>query len=186
MNWGAYEAIKIYEPDEGGKWLLGSLGAFFMGFPDDMVHQDERLPEKNGFYCAGILTFFFIVNFAVPNSAMDRRTPGGLLERNLSRVTPDAILVSNDNVVRAVCWFFKRDDVKVLEKAGELTYGLKHDDNKPGKFLSVDALKELIRENAGTRPVILVLIQDHYENYRDQLPAPIYTDMDNHFVFAVY
>jgi len=48
------------------------------------------------FYCAGILTFFFIVNFAVPNSAMDRRTPGGLLERNLSRVTPDAILVSND------------------------------------------------------------------------------------------
>ena len=186
MNWGAYEAIKIYEPDEGGKWLLGSLGAFLWAFLMIWSTRMKDYRKRMVFYCAGILTFFFIVNFAVPNSAMDRRTPGGLLERNLSRVTPDAILVSNDNVIRAVCWFFKRDDVKVLEKAGELTYGLKHDDNKPGKFLSVDALKELIRENAGTRPVILVLIQDHYENYRDQLPAPIYTDMDNHFVFAVY
>ena len=62
---------------------------------------------------------------------MDRRTPGALLERNFSRVTPNAILVSNDNVIRAACWFFKRDDVKVLEKVGELTYGLKHDPNKP-------------------------------------------------------
>ena len=101
-------------------------------------------------------------------------------------MTPDAILVSNDNVVRAVCWFFKRDDVKVLEEAGELTYGLKHDENKPGQFLSVDALKAMIQENAGKRPVILVLIRDHYENYKDRLPPPVFADTDNHFVLAVY
>ena len=83
-------------------------------------------------------------------------------------------------------WFFKRDDVKVLEKAGELTYGLKHDHNKPGKFLNVDALKAILRENAGKHPVILVLIRDHYEDYKDQLPAPIFMDTDNHFIFAVY
>ena len=127
-----------------------------------------------------------MANFAVPNSAMDRRTPGNLLQRNLSRVTPDTILVSNDNVIRAVCWFFKRDNVKVVEKTGELTYGLKHEGNKPGKFLSDDMLREMIRENAGKRPVILVLIKDHFENYKDRLPAPSFTDTDNHFVFAVY
>lgn len=186
MNWGAYEAISIYEPDEGGKWLAGSLGALLWAL---LVIGSTRMKDyrkRMVFYCVAVLAFFFMANFAIPNSAMDRRTPGKLLERNLSRVTPDAILVSNDNVIRAVCWFFKRDDVKVLEKVGELTYGLKHDDDKPGKFLSVQALKGLIQENAGKRPVILVLIQDHYKDYKDQLPPPIFTDIDNHFVFAVY
>lgn len=186
MNWGTYEGIRIYATEETGKWLLGSLGFLLWAFLviGSMRMKDYR--KRMAFYCAGILTFFVMANFAVPGSAMDRRTPGGLLNRNLSRVTPDAILVSNDNVLRAVCWFFKRDDVKVVEKTGELTYGLKHDEKRPGKFLSDDALREMIRENAGKRPVILVLIKDHYENYRDRLPAPIFVDTDNHFVFAVY
>jgi len=44
----------------------------------------------------------------------------------------------------------------------------------------------MIYENKGKRPVILVLIKDHYRNYKDQLPAPVFTDTDNHFIFAVY
>jgi 4-amino-4-deoxy-L-arabinose transferase len=186
MNWGAYEATRIYEPDEGGKWLAGSLGPLLWALLVICSTRMEDYRKSMVFYGVAVLAFFFLANFAVPNGTMDRRTPGKLLERNFSKVTPDAILVSNDNVIRAVCWFFKRDDVKVLEKVGELTYGLKHDPNKPGKFLSVPALKELIRKNAGKRPVILVLIKDHYRDYTDQLPAPIFTDMDNHFVFAVY
>ncbi len=182
----AYETIQIYDADEAGKWMLGSLGAFLWAFLAIGSTRMKDYRKKLAFYAAGILVFFVMANFAVPNSAMDRRTPGKLLQRNLSRVTSEAILVSNDNVIRAVCWFFKRDDVKVVEKTGELTYGLKHDDNKPGKFLSDDALKEMIRQNAGKRPVILVLIKDHFENYKGRLPAPSFMDTDNHFVFAVY
>ena len=183
---GAFEEVRIYDIDEGGKWLLGSLGVFLWAFLLICSARMKDYRKKMIFYCLGMLMFFFIASFSVPNSAMDRRMPGELLGRNLSRVPPDSILVSNDNVLRAVCWFFKRDDVKVLEKAGEFTYGLKHDPDKPGRFLSVQALKELIGENAGKHPVILVLTKDHYGDYTDQLPAPIFTDMDNHFVFAVY
>ena len=186
MNRGACEAIRIYDTDEGGKWLLGSLGSFLLAFLLIWSSRIKDYRKRMVFYCTAVLTFFFMANFSIPNSVMDFRAPGKLLNRNLSRVTPDAILVSNDNVVRAVCWFFKRDDVKVLERPGELTYGLKHDENKPGQFLSVDALKEMIQENVGKRPVILVLIKDHYKEYKDQLPASIFMDNDNHFVFAVY
>ena len=181
-----YETIRIYDADEAGKWLLGSLGMFLWASLVIGSTRTKDYRKKLVFYSTGILVFFIMANFAVPNIAMDRRTPGNLLQRNLSRVTPDTILVSNDNVIRAVCWFFKRDDVKMVEKTGELTYGLKHDDNKPGKFLSDDALTEMIRENTGKRSVILVLIKDHFENYKDRLPAPSFTDTDNHFVFAVY
>jgi len=186
MNWGAYEAIRVYDTSEGSKWLLGSLGAFSFAFLAIWSTRMKDYRKKMVFYCTAIMTFFFMANFALPNRAMDRRTPGELLERNLSRVTPHTIMVSNDNVIRAVCWFFKREDVKLLGETGELTYGLKHDKNKPGKSLTVDGLKEMIYENKGKRPVILVLIKDHYRNYKDQLPAPVFTDTDNHFIFAVY
>ena len=39
-------------------------------------------------------------------------------------VRPDTILVSDEVQVRAVCWFFKRDDVYLLAGRGELRYGL--------------------------------------------------------------
>jgi len=139
-----------------------------------------------GLYCGGFLIFFFTVNSAVPDKAIDCRAPGRLLELHLSRVTPKAILVSNDNVVRAVCWFFKRDDVKLLDPVGELAYGLDHDDTRPGRLLSVDRLNDMIRENAGKRPVILVLIKEHYKSHADRLPPPIFMDTDNHFVFAEF
>jgi len=180
------EEIGVYGTDEGMKWLLGSLGAFLWAFLTAWSTRMKDYRKKLVFYCGAILTFFFIANFTVPDRVMDIRAPGELLERNLSRVTPDAILVSNDNVVRAVCWFFKREDVKVLENAGELTYGLKHDDNGPGKFLNDDAFKKMLQGNAGIRPVILVLNRRYYEKYQDQLPTPIFMDTDNHFVFAVY
>ena len=187
FSWfSSFEAIRIYDTGEGGKLLLGSLGVFLWAFLIICSTRMKDYPKKLIFYCAAFLTLFFIANFAVPSIALDSRTPGKLLNRNLSRVTPDTILVSNDNVLRAVCWFFKRDDVKLLEGVGELAYGLKHDDSKPGKFLNFDALKKMMKENKGKRPVILVLIKNHYDSYKDQLPAPIFTDTDNHFVFAVY
>jgi len=180
------EEMRIYGKDEGMKWLLGSLGAFLWGLLAIGSARMKDYRKTLGVYCGAILIFFFIANFAVPDKDIDCRAPGRLLELNLSRVTPDAILVSNDNVVRAVCWFFKRDDVKLLEPVGELTYGLDHDDTKPGRLLSLDRLNAMIRENAGKRPVILVLIKEHYKSYADRLPPPVFMDTDNHFVFAEF
>ena len=181
-----HETIRVYDTSEGHKWLLGSLSAFSFAFLIIWSIRMRDYQKKMVFYCAAIMIFFFMASFVLPNSAMDRRTPGKLLERNLSRVTPNTIMVSNDNVLRAVCWFFKREDIRLLGEPGELTYGLKHDDNKSEKSLNVDDLKEMIYENRGKRQVVLVLIKDHYRNYTGHLPAPIFTDADNHFVFAVY
>ena len=166
---------------------IGDFGGFHLGGPGVVVHQSEGLQKKTLFLLlARFLLFFFIGSFAVPDSAMDSRAPGRLLERNLARVSPDAVLVSNDNVVHAVCWYFKRDDVKLLERGGELTYGLAHDDLKSGKPLSFKDLKEMIKKNRGKHPVILILLKKHYKNYADQLPPPVFMDTDRSFVFAVY
>lgn len=180
------EEMDLYGPGEGITRLLGTLGAFLWAVLaiGSVRMKDPR--QKLMAYCTGILVFFFIMNFALPEREIASRAPGRLLERNLSRVTPDAIVVSNDNVVRAVCWFFKRDDVRILGEPGELAYGLDHDDAPPGRLLSIDALAEMIRNNPEKRPVILVLIAAHYAAHADRLPPPRFVDSDNHFVFAVF
>ncbi len=183
---GFHEVIRVYDTDEEIKWLPASLGAFSWMILMIWSTKAKGIMRKLALYCAGFLVVLSLSIFAIPDNAMDGRAPGRLFNRNLSRVTPDAILVSNDNVVHAVCWFFKRDDVKLLERGGELTYGLRHDDSKPGKLLGVDALKKLIQDNAGKRPVILALLKKHYLRYKDRLPPPIYEDTDHCFIFAVY
>ncbi len=185
-GFGVFGEMRIYGAAEQEKWFLGSLGTLLWAFLTVGSTRTKDYRKKMAFYCSGIMAFFFFANFAVPDHVMDRRMPGRLLARNLSRVSSDAVLVSNDNVVRGVCWFFKRHDVKLLEKVGELTYGLKHEQGKPGKFLSVEALKATIAENAGKHPVVLVLIKDHYEEYKDRLPDPSFEDADHYFVLAVW
>ncbi len=183
---GNFEMIHLYEKGETIKWLLGAMGAFLLAFFLIASLRVKAYPKKLVLYCVGIAIFFLMADFAVPNRALDRKTPGKILTKNLSRVTSDAVLVSNDNVIRAVCWFFKRDDVLILELAGELAYGLKRDQDGSGDVLSVEGLNAMILENRGKRPVILILMKDHYENHKTRLPAPLFTDTDKHFVFVVY
>ena len=182
----SFKAVHLYHLEESYKWMIGSLAAFLWTFMLIWSTRIKDYRKKLVAYGAPVLLFFFIANLSVPGSVMDRRTPETLLTRNLDKVTSDAVLVSNDNLIRAVCWYFNRTDVKIVEQPGELTYGLDHDDSREPKFLNFDALKKLIQENSGKRPVILILIKDHYDNYAKRLPDPVFTDMTDHFVFAVF
>ena len=76
MSWGTHEAIRIYESEEGGKWLLGSLGAFSWAFLVIMSIRMKDYRKRLVFYCAGTLTFFFMANFAVPNKRHGSQNAG--------------------------------------------------------------------------------------------------------------
>jgi 4-amino-4-deoxy-L-arabinose transferase len=180
------EEIRLYESGEEIKWTVAALGAFAWAFLVVLSIKTRDHRKSLAFYCAGMVTFFFIVNFVVPSREIDIRAPGELLERNRISVTPEAVVVSDDTVIRAVCWFFKRNDVLVLERAGELTYGLEKETARPGRFLTIDAFKRVLEENSGKNPVVLVLKRNHYQEYEPELPPPLHTDMDRRFMVAVF
>ncbi|MCD6306413.1 MAG: phospholipid carrier-dependent glycosyltransferase [Deltaproteobacteria bacterium] len=183
---GLFDAVQIYNSGESYKWALGSSGAFLWTFMAIWSTRIKDYRKKLVVYATPVLIFLAIANGFLPNSVIARRTPGKLLTRNVSRVAPNAILISNDNLIRAVCWYYKRADVKILERPGELTYGLDHVDGDEPRFLTVASLKKLASENKGKRPVILILTKDHYDNYAKHLPPPVFTDITDNFVFAVY
>jgi len=180
------EGISLYESGEETKWVLASLGAFLWAALTILSARKKDYRKALALYCAAMIPFFAIATFVVPSKYIDIRAPGRLLERNRAWVTPAALLVSNDNVISAVCWFYKRDDVKVLERTGELAYGLGQETAEPGRFLTFDAFKRLLQENRGKRPVILILLREHYREYEPELPAPLHTDVDRRFIVAVF
>jgi hypothetical protein len=74
------------------------------------------------------------------------------------------VLVSYKNLISSVCWTFKRDDVYLYHKAGELTYGLKREDTKH-RLLSNEELRELVKKS----PEDIVIIMDSNKR-RKELP----------------
>ena len=68
--------------------------------------------------------FIFSTSFIMHSAALQDSTPGKMLHQYSNLVRADTILVSDKDQVRAVCWFFKRNDVYSLAGRGELRYGL--------------------------------------------------------------
>lgn len=128
-----------------------------------------------------------IAPFAVPDRAVTHKSPGDLLLSHAQRVGPESILVADRISVSAVCWYYGRSDVRLLDSAGELSYGVGYGDSE-GRLLDLDALRGLIGEYRGTSRVTLVERAERYERHRGDLPAPIFEDRrrGEGFVFAQF
>jgi 4-amino-4-deoxy-L-arabinose transferase len=132
--------------------------------------------------------FMFIAHFIVPDLTIAHKAPGKLLLSNSHRIQPDTILVSGKDPVCAVCWFYKRSDVYLLEGgAGELSYGLHYNDSKH-RLLSLNQLRELILKNRGTGRVTLVAKARKYNDWKKSLPEPLFEDSSGNggFMFAQF
>lgn len=116
---------------------------------------------------------FCIAHFTIPSQTLSVKAPGPLVERNAASVTPETFILSGEEVARAVSWYLKRDDVYLVEGAGELQYGLDYDDSRH-RLLSPEAAGRFIREHRGR--TVLVARQREYSRWLPYLPAPVSVD----------
>ncbi|MCB2146041.1 MAG: phospholipid carrier-dependent glycosyltransferase [Deltaproteobacteria bacterium] len=144
------------------------------------------LEKKLLLVALGATLFLAMIQFALPDDTIEHKAPGALLLRNASRVHPETVLVSLEDPLRAVCWFYKRSDVFQLGAGGELAYGLGYPDGGH-RLLDEAAFMRLIHENPPGR-VILVGKSKHYRKWKDRLPPPIFEDTSGTggYVFAQY
>jgi len=71
----------------------------------------------------------------------------------------------------AVCWVYKRDNVYLLDRAGEFAYGLSYNDEEH-KLIAVDKFSDFIMENSKHNKVVLITTKKRYDDYREVLPNP--------------
>jgi len=134
----------------------------------------------------GMTLLLSVIQWVVPDDTIEHKAPGALLLRNAGRVTPQTLLVSMEDPLRAVCWYYRRSDVFQLGGSGELSYGLRHSKDRD-RLLNADRFKTLVDAH-DTGQVVLVGKAKHYRKWKPQLPPPVYEDTSGPggYVFAQY
>jgi 4-amino-4-deoxy-L-arabinose transferase len=147
-----------------------------------------RLPfEGKVFYMAmGTALLLAAIQFVLPDDTIEHKAPGALLLRNASRVGPRTVLVSLEDPLRAVCWYYRRSDVYQLGGGGELSHGLRYPDGR-GRLLNAARFADLVKTHPRGR-VVLVGKAKHYRKWKTKLPPPLFVDSSGPggYVFAQY
>ncbi|MBU0942971.1 MAG: phospholipid carrier-dependent glycosyltransferase [Proteobacteria bacterium] len=136
-------------------------------------------------------------NFLLPQELFRSKAPGDFLSRFEDRVDEKSILVSHDDPLREVCWYFKRNDVSIFVAPGEVRYGTSYVDARDRLIMDHAAtppagLDEFIqfveKWNKKNRTVVLVVPEFIYTLYRklNAIPEPDRLESNGKFVFAEF
>ncbi len=117
------------------------------------------------------LLLFFVAHFIIPDLAIQAKAPGPFIERYRQDIHPDTIIISDEDTVRAVCWYLKRSDVFVLGGGGELDYGLTYED-AAGRSMDMTSAVDRINQNHG-KTVVIARVKN-FSRWRDKLPRPVF------------
>ena len=155
------------------KWGLGVSG--FMMFAFLLISAVRVTNSKTKLMLVGCapLLVLFGSNFIMPDLTLEHKAPGAFLLKNVHKIQTDTMLVADEDPMGAVCWFYKRDDVYLLEGGGEVSYGLNYEDAKY-RSLNLKQFKDLVLQNAETGRVVLVAKSRKYRRWKQNLPEPVY------------
>lgn len=170
----------------GWKTMAASLGLAGLIFCLCLSLKKTMAGGQLLFVALGTALFLSTIQFVLPDDTIEHKAPGALLLRNASRVQPETLLVSLEDPLRAVCWFYRRSDVFQLGAGGELSYGFGYPDGTP-RLLDEAQFTRLIRGHKKGR-VVLVGKSKHYRNWKEKLPPPVFEDSSGPggYVFAQY
>jgi 4-amino-4-deoxy-L-arabinose transferase len=148
-----------------------------------MAIVSSGMRKKIILYAMAPIIFMFSANFAYPDMVIIKSAPGRFLMKHADKIRPDTVFVSELTPLRAVCWYYNRNDVYLIGGPGELSYGLAYED-AAHRYLDIEKLNELIRQNQDR--VVLVAAADHFEKWQSELPMPKFFDQNGEYIFSVF
>jgi len=166
-----YDGFRLYS--QPWKTVMAVNGILFFILLCFWAFRSQRWKDKVLLFGLAPLLAFFIVHFIIPDLTIEWKMPGSLLEQHKQDIGDDHIIISDENTIRAVCWYLKRSDVYLLGGRGELAYGLAYEDAS-GRLLDMKSAVGLIKRNRGK--ILLVARVKNISRWRDQLPKPVFQD----------
>ena len=131
----------LYGADETYKWAIAATALIIWAVLLQAAVKRKDAYIKFGHFAFGAVIVMFAFHLVVPGFIEIKKAPVAQLEKFKDKVNDKTILVSYKNLISSVCWAFKRDDVYLYHKAGELAYGLKRKDSTRHLLKKEDFLK---------------------------------------------
>ena len=171
--------LQLFGPDQlhlfhrSRKWLMLSGGIAAMIMLLVVAFRVSRGQQKVVLFALSFTMLLFTGHFTIPAMTLNMKAPGPLISRHAWCIDADTVILSGEEVARAVCWYLHRDDVYLVERAGELQYGLNYDDGRRRK-LSPSQAGALIRKHRGR--AVLIAGHEEYSRWQPFLPSPVSID----------
>ncbi len=180
-----FKGFKPY--DQTWKWGLGVFGFVMFAFLLISAVRVSNSKIKLMLVGCSPLLLLFGSNFIMPDLTLEHKAPGTFLMKNAHKIKTDTMLVADEDPMGAVCWFYKRDDVYLLEGGGEVSYGLNYEDAK-FRSLNLKQFKDLLLQNTEKGRVVLIAKSRKYMRWKQNLPEPLYEDSNGEggYVFVQY
>ena len=95
------------------KTLMVVNGLLFMILLCFLAFKSQTNMKKIILFGLSPLLLFFVGHFSLPDQTKVSTAPGRFIERYRSQIGPDTMVLSDEDSVRANCWYLKRDDLYV-------------------------------------------------------------------------
>ena len=157
-----FPGFTIYGPGESWKWILVSCALLAWSLLLVAAGKTPDFRRKIIFYAAAPLLCMVCSHFILPEQLTTTRAPGAFLLSHAQRVTPETTLISDRRLTSAVCWFYKRDDVLLIDE-GEFAYGLSCEDAQD-RLLTIERFRKLFDKESGNKKIVLIIVKNSLKN----------------------
>nr|WP_240194754.1 phospholipid carrier-dependent glycosyltransferase [Desulfobulbus rhabdoformis] len=138
-------------------------------------YQGGNPYNKIVFAGTSLLFVYVLAHYTLPDKTVEVKCPGPLIERDAPLVAQGDLVISDDDTIRAVCWYLKRDDVYNLGSPGELRYGFEYP-QAGDRLIDLKTATELIEKHRGH--AVLIARERALKRWRNALPPPLFQDFN--------
>jgi 4-amino-4-deoxy-L-arabinose transferase len=175
----------IFGPGETWKWVVGSAALFAWCGISIASARASRFRMSFGLFAIAPVALMLCAQFILPKQTTRSRSPEVFIHRYEEAIDLEDRIYSTSYLAPAVCWVLKRSDIGIVQRGGELQYGLSYPDAKNRQLLIPELAKQ-INDRSRTRGIVLIITDYDYLKYRNYLPEATRTEGADGFVFVKY
>jgi len=185
MNFLNPLSTPVFASDETWKWVVGCAALVAWSVTCIASARAKNISTGFGLFAVAPVALMLSAHFIVPKQVIESRTPEAFIERCAGAIDPEDQIYSTNYIAPAVCWVLKRSDIGILQRGGELQYGLNYPDAKK-RLIKIPELAKQIDGCTRTRGVVLMITDSDFSRYQKYLPEATRTEGADGFVFLKY
>jgi 4-amino-4-deoxy-L-arabinose transferase len=172
----------IFAFGETWKWFVSSAAIVTWSAICVASARAKSMARSFGCFAVAPVALMLCMHFILPKEMTWSRFPEAYLHRYVKTIDPEDQIYSTNYLAPGVCWVLKRTDIGILQRGGELQYGLDYPDVKK-RQIQISELAKEINDRTRTRGIILMITDRDYSRYQKYLPEVTWMEGADGFVF---
>lgn len=144
----------------------------------------DKTHKKILLFIFALLPAFGFNSSLIPADAAKSKQQGSFVLKQEKYITPSTIIIAYPNMMHAVCWYLKRDDIYIYGgHGGELGYWIKQPEFQGRYINSKQELWKFIEKYKNNRDGVVFFMRG---DFREDIPSSNIEDYQNGMMFSKF